>query len=48
MTDGGEFIEIQGTAERNPFGDSALADLLSLGRKGIRELIGHQRKLLEA
>jgi ribonuclease PH len=48
MTDGGEFIEIQGTAERNPFGDSALAELLSLGRKGIGELIGHQRKLLEA
>jgi ribonuclease PH len=48
MTDAGEFIEIQGTAERNPFGDSALADLLSLGRKGIQELIGHQRKTLEA
>jgi ribonuclease PH len=48
MTDGGEFIEIQGTAERNPFGDSALAELLSLGRKGIQELIGHQRKLLGA
>src|SRR3954464_13759313 len=48
MTDGGEFIEIQGTAERNPFGDSALAELLALGRKGIQELIGHQRKLLGA
>jgi ribonuclease PH len=48
MTDRGEFIEIQGTAERNPFGDSALAELLALGRKGIQELIGHQRKLLGA
>jgi ribonuclease PH len=48
MTDGGEFIEIQGTAERNPFGDSALADLLALGRKGIRELISHQRNTLDA
>jgi len=48
MTDGGEFIEIQGTAERNPFGDSALADLLALGRKGIRELIVHQRSTLDA
>jgi ribonuclease PH len=48
MTDGGEFIEIQGTAERNPFGDTALAALIGLGRKGILELIGHQRKILEA
>jgi ribonuclease PH len=48
MTDAGEFIELQGTAERNPFGDSALADLIGLGRKGILELIGHQRKLLQA
>jgi ribonuclease PH len=48
MTDAGEFIELQGTAERNPFGDSALIDLIGLGRKGIQELIGHQRKLLSA
>jgi len=48
MTDAGAFIEIQGTAERNPFGDSALAELIGLGRSGITELIGHQRKILEA
>jgi ribonuclease PH len=48
MTDGGAFIEIQGTAERNPFGDSALAELIGLGRNGIAELIQHQRKVLEA
>jgi ribonuclease PH len=48
MTDAGEFIEIQGTAERNPFGDSALAELIGLGRKGISALIEHQRKILEA
>ncbi len=48
MTDTGAFIEIQGTAERNPFGDSALAELIGLGRSGITELIGHQRKILEA
>ena len=35
MTDKGEFVEIQGTAERNPFGDSALSELLKLGRAGI-------------
>ena len=46
MTDKGEFVEIQGTAERNPFGDTALAQLLALGRTGIMELIDHQRQVL--
>jgi len=46
MTDKEEFVEIQGTAERNPFGDSALAQLLALGRTGIMELIDHQRQVL--
>lgn len=46
MTDKGEFVEIQGTAERHPFGEPALAELLTLGRKGILELIDHQRQVL--
>jgi ribonuclease PH len=46
MTDKGEFVEIQGTAERNPFNDSTLAELLRLGRKGITELIAQQRQVL--
>jgi ribonuclease PH len=46
MTDKGEFVEIQGTAERNPFGDAALTQLLTLGRTGIMELIDHQRRVL--
>ena len=46
MTDAGEFVEIQGTAERNPFGDSALGELIGLGRKGILELIKRQREVL--
>ena len=45
MTDKGEFVEIQGTAERHPFGDAALGDLLTLGRRGILELIQHQRQV---
>jgi ribonuclease PH len=47
MTDKGEFVEIQGTAERNPFSDATLAELLALGRKGIVELIERQRQVLE-
>jgi ribonuclease PH len=44
MTDQNEFIEIQGTAERNPFNEDALSSLLGLGRKGIGELIERQRQ----
>jgi ribonuclease PH len=45
MTDKDEFIEVQGTAERNPFNETALAELLKLGRKGVTELIDRQRKV---
>jgi ribonuclease PH len=46
MTDKGEFVEIQGTAERNPFSEATLAELLALGRMGIVELIERQRQVL--
>ena len=46
MTDRDEFVEIQGTAERFPFGQAALNELLDLGRQGIRELIEHQQHVL--
>jgi ribonuclease PH len=46
MTDKGEFVEIQGTAERNPFNEYALSELLKLGRTGILELIEMQRQVL--
>ena len=47
MTDRDEFVEIQGTAERFPFSFKALNELLDLGRRGIRELIEIQKKILE-
>jgi len=47
MTDRDEFVEIQGTAERFPFSFNALNELLDLGRRGIRELIEIQKKILE-
>jgi ribonuclease PH len=46
MTDKDEFVEIQGTAERFPFGNAALNELLGLGRQGVGELIELQRKVL--
>jgi ribonuclease PH len=47
MTGKGRFVEIQGTAERAPFSDDQLQKLLALGAQGIRELVRHQRAVLE-
>ena len=44
MTGGGRFIEVQGTAERTPFGDRDLTGLLRLAKQGIRQLVAAQRK----
>lgn len=46
MTSKGEFIEIQGTAERQPFNKEQMDKLLELGKKGIEDLIVHQRNLI--
>ncbi len=46
MTAGGRFVEVQGTAETEPFGDEALAALLGLARKGVADLVTAQRKVL--
>ena len=37
-TASGAFVEIQGTAERRPFGDEQLAELLALSRMGLKTL----------
>lgn len=46
MNERGQFIEVQGTAEREPFGDETLAAMLGLARSGITELVAHQKKAL--
>ncbi|MFC1675047.1 ribonuclease PH [Candidatus Omnitrophota bacterium] len=43
MTGSGEFIEIQGTAERKPFDEKQMNKLLRLARQGIRELVDIQK-----
>lgn len=45
-TGDGRFIEVQGTAERAPFTDEQLQQLLTLARKGIGQLIKVQRETL--
>jgi len=46
MTGKGKFVELQGTAEEEPFGRDELDSLITLARKGIRELVAYQKKTL--
>jgi len=46
MTGRGKFVEVQGTAEGQPFSDAELKKLLSLAKTGIRRLLAAQRKAL--
>jgi ribonuclease PH len=45
-TGGGKFIEVQGTAETEPFDRAALDALLGLADKGIAELVDKQRAIV--
>ena len=46
MADGGEFIEIQGTAEGATFSRTELDSMLALAENGIEELIALQKAVL--
>ena len=46
MTGAGRFVELQGTAEGEPFSRAEVDALLALGEQGITELIAHQRRAL--
>lgn len=46
MAEGGGLIEIQGTAEQEPFTEAEFAAMFSLAKKGIAELHELQRKAL--
>lgn len=43
----GEFVEIQGTAERGAFSKDDLDRLLSLAKKGIQAIIDYERNILK-
>lgn len=47
MTESGKFVEVQGTAESAPFSAETLGRMLALAKKGILELIGLQKQVLE-
>jgi ribonuclease PH len=44
MTDGGGFVEVQGTAEGAPFSRAELDALLDLAARGIAQLVAAQRQ----
>jgi len=46
MTGDGRFVEVQGTAETEPFSQESLSGLVSLASRGITELTSIQKKSL--
>nr|WP_253197688.1 ribonuclease PH [Clostridium algidicarnis] len=47
MTEEGEFVEIQGTGEKNPFSRKDLDELLHLAEKGSKQMINIQKDILK-
>jgi ribonuclease PH len=43
MTGNGGIVEIQGTAEKEPFSEEMFGSLMELAKKGIRELVSLQK-----
>ena len=48
MTDAGDFVEVQGTAEGAPFSRTTLDAMLALGWRGIARLLAAQRDALSS
>jgi ribonuclease PH len=46
-TDSGQLVEVQATAEREPFSRKDLSDLLKLADKGVKELVQLQKAVLK-
>ena len=46
MTGSGGIVEIQGTAEGEPFSETTLGELLALAKKGIGELVAKQKEAI--
>ena len=46
MTGAGQYVEVQGTAERTPFNKKDMDEFLDLGWGAIRELVELQKSLI--
>ncbi|MBL8706870.1 MAG: ribonuclease PH [Rhodospirillales bacterium] len=44
LTGKGGIVEVQGTAEKEPFSDAQFQSLMTLARKGVAELVAAQKK----
>ena len=42
MTGRGAYVEVQGTAEGEPFDDTQMTAMMNLARKGVAELVAPQ------
>src|SRR5438034_1084952 len=47
MTGSGKFVELQATAEQNPFDEAQLGKLMKLARKGCEELVAKQKEFVK-
>ena len=47
MTESGKIVEIQGTAEGEPFDEEQFNQMLKLGKEGIKQIIKMQKQALE-
>lgn len=46
MTGSGKFVEIQGTAEGNPFSEREMIKLIDLAKKGLHSILALEKRLL--
>lgn len=47
MTGSGQFVEVQGTAEKKPFDADRLDELIGLARTGVRRILEVQQRVLQ-
>lgn len=46
LTESGKIVEIQGTAEENPFEEERFSELMALAKSGVKQLIAKQKEAL--
>ncbi|MGB2650597.1 MAG: ribonuclease PH [Candidatus Omnitrophota bacterium] len=47
MTDSDKFVEVQGTAEREPFSQPVMDEMMQLAKDGIKSLVDKQKEVLK-
>ena len=46
LTEDGQFVEVQGSGEESTFSEEEFQAMLTLGKKGVRELIALQHEAI--